>query len=195
MAEKIKDYRIGAPPTWGSWVPREAAGHVDAVAEKVATGEAAQARVREAVLLFDATVPVDTAPLTAAVWVPEPSTGEIYGFLFADLLRGETGAALSAEVFLQRVKKAPRERGVKLFDHSTSAAEVEAGPAVIEMRRWAEKGSGQVLSSVAWTIFAPGASEAVRLEFTTPVAQVFDALTDESVVIANTVRLELGEPV
>ena len=190
MIRQIEDWHVGIPAGWGSWFPHEAAQTADQVAAALGVNPAAQARVRESVMTLDATVGTGMI-LSAAVWVPDASTGEPCGFLQVELLGVETTREASAEEYLHAVSSRRQRRGVKVFDHSTSLTDTDAGPAVIEVLVTAERRSRQVISGIVWTVFPPGSNQAVRLEFTTPIPAMFEALSTQSVVIARSTVLTL----
>lgn len=89
-----------------------------------------------------------------------------------------------------RVQPSPATRGEGVR-HSTSLTDTDAGPAVIEVLVTAERRSRQVISGIVWTVFPPGSNQAVRLEFTTPIPAMFEALSTQSVVIARSTVLTL----
>jgi hypothetical protein len=93
--------------------------------------------------------------------------------------------------FLTLVSRPPRERGVRTLDYSVARAEVPAGPAAIQARTWAEKSHQLVTSAVVWTIVPPGASEAIRIELTTYVPSMYDALIDAGIQMAHNLTVDL----
>jgi hypothetical protein len=101
------------------------------------------------------------------------------------------GVQRTVGAFLTLVSHPPRERGVRTLDYSVARGEVPAGPAAIQARTWAERSRRLVASAVVWTIVPPGASEAIRIELTTHVPSMYDALIDASIQIAHTLTVDL----
>ncbi|MDM8084499.1 hypothetical protein QUV83_06975 [Cellulomonas cellasea] len=192
MTQQIVGWKLGVSPTWGGWQPGEVPVDADAVAERLADGPAAQDRVRAAVQAVDAEMrEAKAALLQLGVWVPDRSTGEVYGTMVLELRVD----APSAADFLAAVRKPPRDRSVKVFHHDSAAAEVDAGPAVVVTRAQADRKTRVVLNEIEWTVFPPGATDAVQIVFGTPVAEFAQALADESVDTVNRLTVTLGQAV
>jgi hypothetical protein len=191
MAPTVDSWSLGAPTDWGSWVPHHGADVADEVAAGLADDDAARAQVRDAVLSWDAALPAGPV-LTAAVWVPDRTQGEVCGLLVAELLVDVPSGPDPVGTYLSTVGRPPRERGVKTFDYSVARGEVPAGPAAIQARTWAEKATRVVVSSIVWTVVPPGSDEAIRLELTTQVPSMYDALVDQGTQIAHSLRVELA---
>ncbi|CAN5303872.1 hypothetical protein BH11ACT1_BH11ACT1_22240 [soil metagenome] len=190
MGSQIGTWSLGAPTDWGSWVPHRAAERLDEVASDLADGEEARDRVRAGMAAFDESLP-DGPVLTAAVWVPDRTSGEVCGLMMAEILVDVLPGPDPVGALLTLVSRPPRERGVQTFDYSVARAEVPAGPAAIQARTWAEKSRHLVTSTVVWTIVPPGASEAVRIELTTSVPSMYDALIDAGIQMAHHLTVEL----
>jgi hypothetical protein len=191
---QIVDWALDASPEWGSWRPGRGPDEADGVAARLSDGDAARALVREAVLAFDAE-DHPGAVLTSALWVPDRTTGQPYGVLRVELLVDAPGEHTSAESFAADARRPARRRGYKVFHQDVATTEVDAGPAVIATVTYAEKQTRQVVTVVRWTVFPPGADEAVQLEFSTPLAEVAEALAQQSIAVVNTLRVTLGETV
>lgn len=190
MTQQIVGWTLGVSPTWGGWRPGHGAEDAEGVAQRLADGPAAQDRVRAAVMAFDAGArDVAASVLQLAVWVPDRSTGEVYGTMALELRVGVTTPA----DYLASVRKPARDRRVKVFHHDSAPAEVEAGPAVVVTRAQADRGSRVVLNEIEWTVFPPGSSEALQLAFGTPVAEFAQALADESAAAVNRLSVTLGQ--
>jgi len=191
MTSSILKYELGALPGWAGWAPGRGTAQADEVAAALGATPQAQARVREAVLVFDARIPPVGAHLSAALWVPDPATGEVWGFLLVDLMVGDPARPTTPEEFLAAVRKPEKQRGLKVLDYSVSAGDKPAGPVVVQVETTAPKRSGLVLTSITWTVFPPGSHEGIRLEFHTPSPAAADALEQESVDIVNTLSITL----
>ena len=193
MTQGIVDWSAGVPQGWATWAPGSGPVVADELAARLADGDPARARVREAVLTIDA-LPREGVYLSYGVWAPDRATGEPFGDLVAELLVGTPGTPLSAAQYLESVRRPPKVKGVKVFHHDASATDVDAGPAVIVTTSSAQRRSGQVVTAVHWTVFPPDAHEAVRLSFSTPLAAVAEALAAQSIEIVNRVAVTLGDP-
>lgn len=185
---QIAGYELGLPEGWRGWRPGQAAEVADEVAAALADGEAAQARVRQAVAEFDR-APVEGMLLQLGVWVPDRSTGETVASLHVELLVG--GA--TRDEFLRSVEKPPRQRAAKVFQYNASPAETNAGPAVVVAHAIAPRRGGQVVLTYEWNIFPTGASESMLLSFSTPLSAVADAMGEQSAKIANMLSVTLAD--
>lgn len=111
----------------------------------------------------------------AAVWFPDPSTGQACGFS-ADRVVPHDG--MTAAQHLEERARPPRARGLQVLDYGASLSEPEAGPMVVEIEVSAARWSRRVMSHVHVTVFPPGFSEAVYIRASTPFPPLFDALID-----------------
>jgi hypothetical protein len=191
-SRSIAAYEIGVFDGWGAWLPREGASSASDVAGRLGSTPSAQAQVRAAVLAFDADLPAAGDELDLGVWVPDPSTGVTWGAFVLELIRGDPAEPWTAERFLRQVRKAPKRRGERVFDYSVAAGTTPAGESVLQMMSTAPRRSGQVISSIIWTVFPSGAHDQMRCTFSTASAGAVDALALESrdIIDSLTVRLE-----
>jgi hypothetical protein len=189
----IRNYDLGAPAGWASWAPGRGASQADEVAAALGTTPEARARVREAVLAFDERVPSEGGHLGAAVWVPDPSTGEPWGYLLVDLLVGDPARPTTPAEFLHAVRRPTKRRGWKVLDYSVAPGDKPAGPMVVQFEVTAPKRSGAVQTSFTWTVFPPGSHEGIRLVFDAPSPAAADALELETVDIVNTLTVTLDD--
>lgn len=190
--QRIAEWRGGTPENWGSWRPGYGVEDADRVAAMLADGEAAQVRVREAVLTIDQERARDQV-LSLGIWVPDRSTGEVAADLLLFLAPTESGAPTTAAEVFETQKRKPRQRGVKLYHYDVSVAEVNAGEAVIATRSYADKKTKQVLTTVEWTVIPPDSRELLFLVMTTPYAALAESLADQSVVIVNQLAVDLEQ--
>ncbi|MGY4644813.1 hypothetical protein [Cellulomonas sp. URHB0016] len=190
MTKVLADYTLGAPEDWGGWTPGNGLAEADEVAELLADGDAARARVREAVLTFDKGLGDDRAVLNAAVWVPDRATGELGAFLRVDLL--ELGGQ-TADEWLRTQRRPRRERGVKVFHWSTDLREMPAGQASVVVRTWAHERTKVVVADVVWTLFPDGSSQGLQLEFTAASPELADTVGHQSVTVVETVNVVLED--
>lgn len=191
MVQKMADWDGGVPERWASWFPGRGVEEAGRVAGVLADEEQAQARVREAVLAFDANRG-DGAVLSLGIWVPDPTTGEAVAAMRLELLAGEPGRATTVAGVFEAQRRQPRVRGIKMFHHDAAPAEVNAGDAVIVTRTYAPRKTGQVVTSVEWTVVPPDCQDGLLLIMSTPYAAMAEAMADQSVIIVNllTVTLE-----
>ena len=189
MKDRIDDWELGLHDTWGGWKPGTGAASADRLAAKLADGAEAQARAREGIEVVDSAYDPSVSFLFAyGVWVPHRETGQIYAVLEMELLVG----SMTPEEYRAGASRPRRDRSIKLFHLDTALAEVNAGPAVITTRSFAHKRTKSVWSAIKWTVFPPGAVEALALTFATQVAEYAETMADESVTIANSLSVTLG---
>ena len=196
MTGWITDWSGGVPDGWASWEPGQAVGSAEGVAERLADGDAARERVRAAVLGIDADLPLERALLSAAVWVPDPSSGEPLAMLLAELaIPTERGVPVGFEGYLRAAAAPPPWRfGRKVFEHSVTTVEVPVGRAVLERLVMAERRE-PVTTAVTFTIFPDGTDEAIRLTLSSLVPAAADVLLEQghSMAEAVTATIEPGE--
>ena len=158
----------------------------------LADGPLAQARVREAVVAVDSDLLPEVPLLTVAVWVPQRETGEVVAAMVAELVVGVPPGPDPVAELVRGAARAPRRRGERTLEYSVAPGELPAGPASIQTRTWADWGSRLVRTAITWTVVAPGASEAVVVEFSTTTPGMYDGLVDQSVTTMGTLRLEIA---
>ncbi|WP_448061171.1 hypothetical protein [Cellulomonas hominis] len=190
--QRIAEWYGGTPDGWGSWFPGRGPEEADRVAQLLADGEAAQARVRETVLAFDA-ARIEADILSMAIWVPDRTTGEAAADLNLLIMRTESGTSTTAAEVFETQKRKPRQRGVKLYHYDVSISEVNAGEAVIATRTHAGKKAKQVVTTVEWTVIPPDSCELLLLVMTTPYAALAEMMADQSVVIVNELSVDLEQ--
>ncbi|MGV8967388.1 MAG: hypothetical protein ACOH2F_14045 [Cellulomonas sp.] len=190
---KVDTFDLGTSDRWASWTPGDGVAGAEGAAALLGSTPPAQARVREAIEVFDRRMPLDRAMcLMGALWVPDASSGEPWAFLLVDLLVStDPGDPVTAEDYLFMTSKAPKQRGLKVFDYSAAAATVAAGPAVIQVEVSATKKERDVTSTVVWTVFPPGSHEAVRLSFSSPAPAVSEAFSEETSAVAHGLSVTL----
>jgi len=189
VKDRIDEWRLGFHDTWGGWKPGTGAEIADRLAAELADGTEAQARAREGIEAVDSRYdPTSSVMYASAVWVPHRETGQVYAFMEMELLVG----SMSPEEYLARNRRPPRDRSIKLFHHDIAPGEVNAGPAVIGTRSFADKKTKSVWTSIHWTVFPPGAVEALELSFATQVAAYAQTMSDESVKLVNSLSVTLG---
>lgn len=190
--QRIAEWYGGTPEGWGSWFPGRGPEEADRVAQLLADGEAAQARVRETVLALDA-ARIEADILSMAIWVPDRTTGEAAADLNLLIMRTDSGAPTTAAEVFETQKRKPRQRGVKLYHYDASISEVNAGEAVIATRSQADKKTKQVITTVEWTVIPPDSRELLYLVMTTPYAALAETMADQSVVIVNQLAVDLEQ--
>ncbi len=196
MTAVLKDWSLSAPDGWGSWPPGAGAEHADRVAAELASSPEAAEVVRAAVLSMDRTLPRDERPLlTAAVWVPDPASGEMAAFLVVEVVTvGTPDAPATVDDYVRAASRRRRPRGVKVFSSDVSRTTVPAGPAVVEVLVSAERRSPTVTCEHTWSVFPPGTIHAIQLHFATRHPAIQGELVEQAAAIASSLSVVVGEP-
>lgn len=195
MSAVLKDWSLSAPDGWGSWPPGAGAEHADRVASELSNSPEAAEVVRAAVLWMDKTVPHDERPfLTAAIWVPDPGSGEMAAFMVVEVVTlGTPEQLVTADDYARAVARRRRPRGVKVFSSDVSQTTVPAGPAVVELLVSAERRSPKVTCEHTWSVFPPGTIYGIQLHFSTMHPALQGALVEQAASIASSLSLVLGD--
>lgn len=188
---QIVSWTMGAPDTWGTWPPHEAGTVIDALAAKLTDDPEGAGRVREAVLALDANLPPGSL-LSAGVWVPDRSTGQVHGTLLAEGLVDLPDVPDPVGWFVSTMSSAPRRRGVRTFEYAITRTDLPAGPAAVQSWTSAHRRSRDVVSTLVWTVVPTGSVEAIGVEFSTHVPALADALYAESVDVLMSLRVEIA---
>lgn len=177
------------PPEWATWLPHSGAEVADQIASLVTTTEEGCARVAAEIRSCQRELAAVPGLTQAGIWVPDPSDGLPSGFMFASMVSGdETIPSPAAYANHLRAAKAPR--GVRIFDHGVTEANVALGPAVVEVEIAAPRRGRQVVSSVTWMVFPTGYTDAVRMYFRTPYPDLLEPLADEARIMVDELVLE-----
>lgn len=190
----MSDWYAGVPEPWCTWWPGRATETVDEIISVRADGPAAQDALRQAILAADAAMPLDRALLSAAAWVPDPTTGAIAATMLAELciLEDRRGAPVGLGKYLRIAHASPRRKwGRRHFEHEVTMVQLPVGPAVVERDIYADR-RGPVTVCVQWTIFPDGTDEAIRFTITTPDRVLEDAVIEEGMIIAGSVTVTIS---
>jgi hypothetical protein len=190
MSNQIARIDLRLPGRWCGWRPGDAPRVAQRLAAELTESPVAEARLRAALTAVDrAVVDLHTRHVRAAAWVPEPS-GDVIGGLACELLAGASGAPGAAQAHLGRVhRKIYRTRRTtsRTSYHAASLREVPAGEAVVTLRS-----HGVTRHEVIWTVFAPGAAEAVELRFDTRDPDRYQELISHAETIAQALRVTVA---
>jgi hypothetical protein len=133
----------------------------------------------------------------AAIWVPNPATGDTQGVLTVDLVLADPGKPLSTEYYRDLIAHTERP-GTTVLDQQIEDIELSAGPAVRERERIA-RSAGRLFSRrqtvyecVMFTVFPTGASDALQLTFSTDALDFGDAMAADADAAAATLNVLLG---
>lgn len=193
MNRQISRIELRLPDRWCGWRPGDGPRIARRAAVELAGTPVAVTRLRAALEAVDrAVVEHNTRHVRAGAWVPEP-TGDVIAGLACELLAEVPEGPDAARAYLGRVqRKIYRSRRVPTRTSYLSALvrEVPAGQAVVTLRS-----HGSTRHEVAWTVFPPGAVEAVELRFDTRSTAHFPELVDQAEEIAHRMRVTLAQPV
>lgn len=192
MNRHISRIDLRVPDRWCSWRPGDGPRAARRAAAELAGTPLAVTRLRAALEAVDrAVVGHHSRHVRAGAWVPEP-TGDVVAGLACELLAEAPEGPDAALAFLGRVqRKIYRSRRVptRTVYHAVDLREVPAGYAVVTLRS-----HGSSRHEVAWTVFPPGAIEAVDLRFDTRAVTRFPRLVEHAETIAHGLRVTLAGP-
>lgn len=192
MNHQIARIDLPLPERWCGWRPGDAPRVAARLAERLTGTPVAAARLRAALSAVDrAVVDLHTRHVRAAAWVPEP-TGDVVGGLACELLAGASGGPGAGKAHLFRVQRKiyrTRSTATRTSYHAASLRDVPAGEAVVTLRS-----HGVTRHEVIWTVFAPGAAEAVELRFDTRDPERYQDLITHAETIATGMRVVLARP-
>ena len=192
MNHQIARIDLRLPERWCGWRPGDSPRVAARLAADLTAGPVAAARLRAALGAVDrAVVDLNTRHVRAAAWVPGP-TGDVVGTLACELLAGASGAPGAAKLHLGRVQRKiyrTRATATRTAYHAASLRAVPAGQAVVTLRS-----HGVQRHEVIWTVFAPGAEEAVELRFDTRDPERYQELIAHAEAIAHGLRVTVARP-
>ncbi len=192
MNRQISRIDLRLPERWCGWRPGDGPRIARRAASELAGTPVAVTRLRAALEAVDrAVVAHNTRHVRAGAWVPEP-TGDVVAGLACELLAEAPDGPDAAAAYLGRVqRKIYRSRRVptRTAYHAVDLREVPAGQAVVTTRT-----HGSARHEVTWTVFPPGAVEAVELRFDTRVVDRIPSLVEQAEAIARELRVTLTEP-
>ena len=178
MNSPIARIDLRLPGRWYGWRPGEGPRAATAAAALLAAGPVAGSRLRAAVEAVDrAVVGLNARHVRVGAWVPDGS-GDVVATLACELLAEAPGGPDAAEGHLARVRRRvyrSQRTPTRVTHHAASLRQLPAGPAVVALRS-----QGAARHEVAWTVFPPGAAEAVELRFETRDAERVGALGAEA---------------
>lgn len=192
MNQQIARIDLRLPERWCGWRPGDAPRVAPRLAAELTGTPGAAARLRAALTAVDrAVVEQHTHHVRAAAWVPDP-TGEVVAGLACELLAGASGTPGAGKSHLFRVQRKiyrTRSTATRLSYHAASLRDVPAGEAVVTLRS-----HGVTRHEVIWTVFAPGAAQAVELRFDTRDPERYQELITHAEAIASGLRVAVAKP-
>jgi hypothetical protein len=195
----IVDFQLGPPPTWAAIpvAPQEGEWPL-AVADRLTDNDAAHKRLAIGLMPAHRDLIGPGPHAMAAIWVPDPGTGDPQGVLTVDLVLADPGRPLSTEYYRHLISRTQRP-GTTVLDQSVEDITLPAGPAVRERERIA-RSAGRLFSRrqtvyecVMFTVFPTGASDALQLTFSTDALDFGDAMAADADATATTLNVLLGE--
>lgn len=192
MNRQISRIDLRLPDRWCGWRPGDGPRVARRAASELAGTPVAVTRLRAALEAVDrAVVALHSRHVRAGAWVPEP-TGDVVAGLACELLAEAPDGPDAASAYLGRVQRKiyrSRRAPTRTAYHAVDLRTVPAGQAVVTLRS-----HGTARHEVIWTVFPPGAVEAVELRFDTRVVDRFPVLVEQAEAIARELRVTLTEP-
>lgn len=181
---------------WGGWNPGSEAHRVAAeIADRIAHTAPARALLTTSVAAVnEAAVRKQGAVGTAAVWVPDPGTGEVRGVLMEMLHAFKDLEEAKPEAFVARNWRRDYGRWrVKITERAAEIVGCPAGRCVIETIVGRLRGERTVQAYSSFFVFpADGTPEAVQLAFNTVHLDQLVELTTLGRSIANSLEITTG---
>jgi|GEM_PF-1019432 len=192
MKHEISRIDLRLPERWCGWRPGDAPRIAQRFATDLTTGPVAAARLRSALEAVDrAVVGLHTRHVRAGAWVPEP-TGDVVAGLACEILAEVPAGPEPAAAYLHRVQRKiyrSRRAATRIAYHTATLRELPAGSAVVTLRS-----HGVLRHEVIWTVFPPGAGEAVELRFDTRSSERYQDLISYAEAIAHRLRVGVTLP-
>ncbi len=188
----ITGWDVGAPPDWaalplvsvdGAEGPAALAG-IRAVAEDLAEGEEAQARLT-AFLVSAQPQLLEDHLILLGVWVPDREAGIPQGVMKAELLLES-----DRDTFESMVHAADPPEGQERLHLETIRVDLPAGPAVLVDHQGVVDGTLE--QYLQFAVFPDGTTDAVSLAFSTTALHLVDDFALATRDIAETLVVELG---
>ncbi|VTR75678.1 hypothetical protein [Cellulomonas hominis] len=189
---QISRIDLRLPRRWCGWRPGDGLRAAHRAADALTAGPVAAARLRSALEAVDRVVAGHGGrPVRAGAWVPDPSGDVVAGLaceLLADVPAGPDAAGTYLDLVRRRVRRSHRTP-TRVGYHAVTRRDLPAGPAVVALRS-----HGAHRHEVVWTVFPPGAAEAVELRFDTLDQDRYPHLVDAADGIAQELRVTLTAP-
>lgn len=189
MNRQISRVDLRLPDRWCGWRPGDGPRVARQAAADLTGGPVAEARLRSALEAVDrAVVGHNTRHVRVGAWVPG-TTGDVVAGLACELLAEAPDGPDAADAYLGRVQRKiyrSRTSSTRVSYHAASLREVPAGRAVVTLRS-----HGVSRHEVIWTVFPPGAIEAVELRFDTRSNAQYQDLIGQAEAIAHELRVAL----
>jgi hypothetical protein len=188
----ITGWDVGAPPDWAA-LPlvsvdgpegQSALARIRAVAEDLADGEDAQARLT-AFLVSAQPELLEDHLILLGVWVPDREAGLPQGVMKAELLLDS-----DLETFESMIHVADPPEGLERLHLETVRVDLPAGPAVLVDHQGVVDGT--IEQYLQFVVFPDGTTDAISLAFTTTALHRVDDFAVATRDIAETLVVQLG---
>jgi hypothetical protein len=192
MNAEIARIDLTLPERWCSWRPGDGPRQIARAAADLTSTPVARARLRAALEAVDRSVVEQNARhVRVGAWVPDAS-GDVVAGLACELLVEAPEDPDPATAYLRRVQRKiyrSRRQATRLVHHAAQLQDLPAGGGVLTLRS-----HGVQRHEVLWTVFPPGARQAVELRFDTRSAPRYEELAEHAEQIATGLRVALAHP-
>lgn len=190
----LVEFEVTSPERWMGWTAGSGIGSLAReIAAHLADEGAAQSLTARSVEAINAES-LRKVGIVAhnAIWVPDPSTGEVAAILDVTVMPAQ-GAATAPERHLARSLRRAFGWTTRIVEYAAQTSQVPAGRMTIEqvlLRRFGER---QVQGYLFLNVFPPGAQEAASLVFNTVHLDLVTELARQARMIAESLQLTLGD--
>lgn len=193
---RIADLDWGASESWVVWRMGEAATRAHELAAARTSDAVVRDALVEAIVGLERTAEQDyPGAVGLGVWLPDPTLPLTEAGLVLsvhDPDPGESRRMTIEEAEAEAGAPPPRRRGVETLSVEVARGRVAAEEAVVRVVDYAEQATRQITTVLTWFVFPPGTDQTLVLEFITWPASLFDALSDESNVVIDSLVVTAG---
>ena len=193
-AGRIDAYDLGAPATWYAVPQPTPAGFADELTDHLVglLDDGEQHRVEVLHHVKGVVAEVTAEPhLGVAVWAPDPARPVLCAAMFVDFVVPDDSVGFDAETLLDIARNAGPPAGAERLSRSVELVELPAGAAVLQRDIVADQPGGEVEENIKYTVFPPGAVEALSLAFAGPHLNLGELLEADAQAIAASLTVEL----
>ena len=191
---RIEAYDLGAPGTWHAVPQPTPAGFADELTDHLIglldDGEPHRSEVLQHVKGVVAEVTAEPH-LGVAVWAPDPARPVLCAAMLVDFIVPDEGIGFDAETLLEIARNAAPPPDVERLSRSVELVELPAGAAVVQRDIIADRPGGEVEENIKYTVFPPGAVEALSIAFAGPHLSLGELLEADAQAIAESLTVEL----
>lgn len=129
--------------------------------------------------------------LAAGVWIPDPSNGVACGAVAVDLVVADAREDLTRDRLREAVRQADRP---EIVTHLRTFEDLDlpAGPALLCREIVGAVPNGEVEEHLIFTVFPPGASEALELTFVSSHLELGEQFEEDAAAIAENLQVRLA---